>query len=132
MKIESIYSVTHSRDSVCPRCGKVYPRTEEWAYKVSFEHGYLTFYCSWSCMRAAKAEREAVIAAKQMERKEKRKNLPRYVSQAEKEGFCQMYADGWSALEISDETGRSMYAVQSAIKERYGCYVPPARRNKAG
>lgn len=128
MRIDSMYAVTHGTDAVCPQCGKVYYKTEEWAYKCSLGKSCFRIFCSWSCMRAARAAYERKAEEARMERVEKRKGLPRYVTSKEKTEICRMYASGWSALEISDETGRSMYAVQSAIKEKYGCYIAPPRR----
>ena len=79
MRIDSMYAVTHGTDAVCPQCGKVYYKTEEWAYKCSLGKSCFRIFCSWSCMRAARAAYERKAEEARMERVEKRKGLPRYV-----------------------------------------------------
>lgn len=48
-------------DRVCPQCGKTFPfhDYDTWAYKQVI-HGRTNFYCSWSCLQAARASTAVV------------------------------------------------------------------------
>lgn len=130
----SLYAVVHGNDTRCPKCGKIFYRTEDWVYKERHGSGHTKFFCSWKCFRAAQSEREGTLTVRQRRStpmKERVLSHPMYLTQDERARIIRMYNDGMGAKAISHIIGRSLHAVQCAIRREYGEYHTPGKKGTA-